>query len=88
LAPVLCLSFKEVWCNLKLFADDVKVYAKIVNTCDVNRLQCALEWSEMWQLPISVNKCCTLHNGKLDIFATPNAATPLLRYNVCMNSYA
>ena len=53
--------------RLKLFADDVKVYADIVDTCDVDRLQCALdslaEWAEMWQLPISISNCCTMHFG-------------------------
>jgi len=50
-----------------LFADDTKVYADIVDNCDVDRLQCALdslaEWAEMWQLPISISKCCTMHFG-------------------------
>ena len=50
-----------------MFADDVKVYADIVDTCDVDRLQCALdslaEWAEMWQLPISICKCCTMRFG-------------------------
>ena len=35
---------------LKLFADDVKVYAKIVDPCDVHQLQRAIdslvEWAE------------------------------------------
>jgi len=52
----------------KLFADDAKVLCSdIVDTCDVDRLQCALdslaEWAEMWQLPISISKCCTVHFG-------------------------
>ena len=41
------------------------MYAKIVDICDVELLQRALdslaEWAEIWQLPISVSKCCTLH---------------------------
>jgi len=53
--------------RLKLFADDAKVYADVVDTCDVDRLQCALdslaEWAEIWQLPISISKCCTMHFG-------------------------
>ena len=43
------------------------ILADIVDTCDVDRLQCALdslaEWAEMWQLPISISKCCTVHFG-------------------------
>ena len=53
---------------LKLFADvpdDVKVYAKIVDPCNVHQLQCTVEslveWAETWQLPISINKCCAMH---------------------------
>jgi len=52
---------------LKLFADDVKVYAKIVDPCDVHQLQRTIdslvEWAETWQLPISINKCFAMHIG-------------------------
>jgi len=58
---------KKFGVRLKLFADDVKIYAEIVDTCSIDQLQCALdslhEWSIMWQLPISINKCCILHIG-------------------------
>jgi len=50
-----------------LCADDVKIYAEIVDTCSIDQLQCDLdslnEWAVMWQLPISVNKCYILHIG-------------------------
>ena len=50
--------------KVKAFADDVKVYVTIVNDIDCNLLQRALDllqqWADMWQLTISVNKCCVL----------------------------
>jgi len=52
---------------LKLFGDNAKVYAKIVDPSDVHQLQHAIdslvEWAETWQLPISINKCCAMHIG-------------------------
>ena len=40
----------------------------IVDDTDVQRLQLALDahvqWSDTWQLPISINKCCLLNVGK------------------------
>ena len=50
-----------------MFADDVKVYAKIVDPSDVHQLQRAIdslvEWAETWHLPISINKCYAMHIG-------------------------
>ena len=58
---------EKIGVRLKLFADDVKVYAEIVDPSDVHQLQRAIdslvEWAETWQLPISINKCCTMHIG-------------------------
>ena len=51
----------------KLFADDLKVYLKIENVDDAARLQFALdlitEWSNTWQLSVSVAKCSLLNVG-------------------------
>jgi len=53
-------QLKKFGVNLTLFADDVKMYAEIVDTCSIDQLQCALdslnECSVIWQLPISANK--------------------------------
>jgi len=53
--------------KVKLFADDLKIYITIDDT-DVQRLQLApdalVQWSDTWQLPISINKCCLLNVGK------------------------
>ena len=55
--------------NVKLFADDVKLYMQIVNSCDTGKLQYALdlvtEWAKAWQLTVSINKCCLLSIGRL-----------------------
>jgi len=49
---------------IKLYADDVKLYAEIVNDCDAAKLQYALnllsEWAQIWQLSVSFVKCCVL----------------------------
>lgn len=54
--------------KVKMFADDVKMYMKIINDVDLAQLQCALnslaEWAHQWQLAISIDKCCILNIGK------------------------
>jgi len=51
--------------RVKVFADDVKMYLKIVNELDFSQLQSALNslhfWANEWQLPISYDKCCVKH---------------------------
>jgi len=51
--------------KVKLFADDVKMHVRILDDLDVRSLQSALDalvqWSDAWQLPISINKCCILN---------------------------
>jgi len=53
---------------IKLFADDAKIYAEIIDIRDVEKLQRALDllvkWAELWQLKIAINKCFTLNTGK------------------------
>jgi len=50
--------------KVKLFADDAKMYVRILDDTDVVQLQTALDalshWAENWQLSISINKCCIL----------------------------
>jgi len=59
--------------TLKLFADDAKIHANIVDVCDVFELQNALDaltdWAQTWQLAISINKmlcfkCWEKQSGK------------------------
>jgi len=72
LGPVLFVLFVNDICsivpsgvNLKLFADDVKLYSVINSTVTPNSLQACLsaihEWSEHWQLKLSPAKCTVLH---------------------------
>jgi len=54
--------------KVKLFADDAKLYVKVVNSVDVAVLQDAItalvSWAEEWQLSVAIDKCCVLHVGK------------------------
>lgn len=53
--------------NLKLYADDVKMYTAISEISNVDVLQNGLlklnEWANEWQLSIAINKCSVLHIG-------------------------
>ena len=53
--------------KVKVFADDVKLYLKIVSYIDFTQFQAALHslysWANMWQLPISIDKCYALNIG-------------------------
>ena len=50
--------------TVKLFADDVKLYAEVITDVDVEHfnyaLSCISEWANMWQLQVSISKCCIL----------------------------
>ena len=52
----------------KLFADDLKLYLRVINFCDLSKLQTALhaveDWERLWQLSVSPSKCCVLCVGK------------------------
>lgn len=54
--------------TIKMFADDVKLYASIDDISAVNLLQDGLfsisKWASDWQLRISVKKCAVLHLGR------------------------
>jgi len=68
--------------TLRLFADDVKVYIDIVNTCDADELQNALNalavWADTWQLSVSVQKCCILNIGNSLLANSPHIDGSLL----------
>ena len=53
--------------DISLFADDAKVYRRIVTTEDVETLQRDMdtlsEWSRKWLLSFNVAKCKTKHIG-------------------------
>jgi len=71
--------------KVKLFADDVKLYVKVVNAVDAAVLHEALaalvSWADEWQLSVSVNKCGVLCIGKdciVEHFSINNTALLLL----------
>ena len=51
----------------KFFADDLKAYAEVLTTIDVDCFQFALDritaWCNDWQLQIAVKKCSILNIG-------------------------
>jgi len=53
--------------TVKVFADDVKMYLRVVNDIDVKLIRSAIDdllsCAELWQLGISVEKCCVLNLG-------------------------
>jgi len=62
-------------------------YITIVDDTDVQRLQLAInalvQWSDTWQLPISINKCCLLNVGKNShgiVVSIGNSTLPVVTY--------
>jgi len=53
--------------NVKLFADDVKIYIILDNIDSITLMQDGLNklsiWADLWQLSISIPKCSVLHMG-------------------------
>ena len=69
--------------SIKLFADDVKIYAVVDDVDDESKFQAGLDalnaWSAIWQLPISLQKCSILHLGrknKCHSFSVDNITLP------------
>ena len=62
--------FDDKVCVCKLYADDVKLYTVLQTNVDYDTLQNKLnqlfEWSERWQLSISLNKCNIMYVGNTD----------------------
>ena len=72
LGPLLFLLYVNdlpdaVTSNVRMFADDTKLFSGISSEHDVRTLQADLnalvEWSRTWQLPFNENKCKVLHVG-------------------------
>jgi hypothetical protein len=73
LGPILFLLFINdlpdlVNSEVKLFADDTKIFRKIESDLDICLLQedinNLLKWSATWQLPFNIDKCKVLHFNK------------------------
>jgi len=60
-------------CTCKLYADDVKLYSVIKTGIECSKLQDGLnklyEWSDKWQLRVSLKKCNVIFVGNCDIQA-------------------
>ena len=62
--------------SCKIFADDMKIYAKVGNVADVEIIQKdideLLEWSRTWLLNFNAGKCKVMHvgarNGRAKLF--------------------
>ena len=76
LGPVLFVIFINdmpdvVNANIKLFADDTKIFKAVQNLENIENLQEDInkmyKWSLDWQLPFNVNKCKVVHFGKNNI---------------------
>lgn len=72
LGPILFLIFindlpESVSSNIKIFADDTKIFRAINSPSDADELQQDLEalqhWSDLWGLKFNANKCVHLHVG-------------------------
>ena len=72
LGPILFLLYVNelpglVSCNIKMFADDTKIYHTIQSNADVEVLQNDLDklgqWSETWLLRFNASKCKVMHLG-------------------------
>jgi len=73
--------------KVKHFTDDVKIYVRIVNDIDSDVLQRALDslqqWTNMWQLILSVNKCCVLNIGNPRLAVNVNIGNSALPWQQC-----
>ena len=72
LGPVLFTIYingmpRETVCPIKLFADDAKIYHRVENTQDCQKIQEDLEklqdWAKRWQLRFHPHKCTILQVG-------------------------
>ena len=63
--------------NVKVFANDVKLYLKTVSDINFIQFHCTL-WANMWQLPISVDKCFALNIGTVVFNASHNISNYIL----------
>ena len=72
LGPLLFLVYVNdlpdiVQCDIKLFADDTKLFTKVPFSADATLLQTDLEaltrWSNTWLMPFNQSKCKVLHFG-------------------------
>ena len=75
LGPILFILYindlpDQINSNLKIFADDTKIFRAVQSLEDKSSLETDLakliEWSTKWQLPFNVEKCKVIHYGSLN----------------------
>ena len=88
IGPLLFLTFinelasimESYGIKIKLFADDSKMYADIIEINDITRLQAALDhlvkWATTWQLQIAIDKCCVLNIGRSHLATSTPLSQP------------
>jgi len=72
--------------KVKLFADDMKLYLRIVNDVDILVLQDALtavyKWANEWRLSVSIEKCYIWSLGKATnqvVLSIGNSVLPVVQ---------
>ena len=57
-------------CNAYLYADDMKIYTRIINESDRQKLQedinTIVDWTKLWLLKLNISKCKVLNIGTHD----------------------
>ena len=81
------LSDSISFSNFQLYADDTKLYSRVNDIEDCNRvandLDNLFEYFDLWQLKINVEKCETVHLGNSNVFYPYTIDDRLIR---CVNS--
>ena len=77
----------KIGVKVKAFAEYVNIYVRIVYDIDCDVLQRALDslqqWTNMWQLILSVNKCCVLNIGNPRLAVNVNIGNSALPWQQC-----
>ena len=67
LGPILFVLFINVRSTVHIFADDTKIYRRVLTEQDCIELQADLtrlvDWSSKWQMKFNADKCKVLHLG-------------------------
>jgi len=92
MGPVLFVLFindlpDQLESRVLMYADDTKIYAKVNNEAEQNRLQDdlanVLRWAEKWQLRFNLEKCKVMHYGRSNQNYSYNMCEqPLMRMQV------
>jgi len=96
IGPTLFLIFindlSDVFCDLpvnnKLFADDLKIYAKtctdMINVDLCTALSRIEAWCSTWQLNLAIDKCNVLRISNRSAYKPPNSSATSVNYFYCL----